>query len=98
MAALGHGLMMAPPGGPRQDVLDRRKRPPDDAPQQAAHLWHGERNQVVAGVWSRTWSRAEVRRWRVQRTACAWSCRCCRKAARLPVEPAGTGGNDAAGS
>jgi hypothetical protein len=45
VAPLGHGLVVAAPQGPRQHVLDGRKRPPDHAPQQAPDFGDRQGNE-----------------------------------------------------
>src|SRR5258707_9706976 len=70
----GHRLMVPAPRRPSQQVVDRRERPPDHAPEQATYFGDGERDQVAEGV--------VVDAGRVQRPC--WARRCWRKVARLP--------------
>ncbi len=81
----GHRLMVPAPRRPSQQVVDRRERPPDHAPEQATYFGDGERDQVAEGV--------VVDAGRVQRPC--WARRCWRKVARLP-RPSRRGAGDAA--
>ncbi len=68
MAALGHGLVVAAPGRPGQDLLNRGKHAPDDTPQEAPHFRHGEGDQLGEG------EGCVVGQRRGQRPSCARRC------------------------
>ena len=45
VVAFGHRLVVAAPRRPRQHLLDRRKRPPNDAPEEAPDFGDGQRHE-----------------------------------------------------